>query len=171
MQELLPGSWGPQIVAYSQQYPGRRRWRWRGLRPPLAPSCVAIERPHHPDPCKHQPAAAGFRGIDQVLDRDLPALLLLHVLRQLHDVVGGMLQRRELAPAAQAYRLIERGRPRHFRPGVVMVVKPVGIGPESSRAAARACAPIQPFSIGPRRAPACRPSSSALLVLPWRACR
>src|SRR6266852_4146135 len=111
-----------------------------GLRPPLALSCIAVERPHHPDPRKHQPAAAVLRGIDQVLDRNLPALLPLHVFRQLHDVIGGVLQRGEPAAAAQAYRLIERRRPRHLRSGVVLIVKLRGTCLESSRAAARACA-------------------------------
>jgi hypothetical protein len=34
------------------------------------------------------------------LDRNLPALLLLHVFRQFHDVIGGVLQRGELGAAA-----------------------------------------------------------------------
>jgi len=117
MQELLLGSSLPQIE-FDDGDGGRA-----GERSPSALSCIAIERPHHANPRKHQPTAAALRGIDQVLDSNLPALLLLHVFRQLHDVVGGLLQRRELGPAAQAYRLIERGRPRHVRPGVVLEMK------------------------------------------------
>ncbi len=41
-----------------------------------------------------------IRGIDQILDRDLPALALLGVFRQLHDVIGGVLQCCELAAGA-----------------------------------------------------------------------
>jgi hypothetical protein len=81
-------------------------------------------------PIRANISAAGFRGVDQVLDRDLPAFLLLHVFRQLHDVIGGLLQRREPGSAAQAYRLIERRRPRHFRPSA-QVVKPWSNFPES----------------------------------------
>src|SRR3981189_2599567 len=103
---------------------------------------IAVQGAHHPDPREHQPAAAGLGGVDQVLDRDLPALLLLHIFRQLHDVIGGMLQRHELSPAAQGYRLIERRRPRHLRPGGGLVAKPRSIGPELSRAAAKARALI-----------------------------
>src|SRR6266571_3058060 len=151
----------------------RRRGRLRRLRPRSARFSIPVQGPHHSDPGKHQPAAAGLSGIDQVPDRDLPELLLLHIFRQLHDVVGGVLQRRELAAAAQEYRLIERRRPRHLRPGSALVVKSCGIWPELSPAAATARAFIPPFSIGRARAPASR-SSSALepWVLPWRrACR
>jgi hypothetical protein len=52
---------------------------------------VCFQRPHHSDPREHQPAAAGLCGIDQILDRHLPALLVLDILRQFHDVVGGLL--------------------------------------------------------------------------------
>ena len=57
---------------------------------------VLIQRPHHADAREHQPASADLSGMDQVLDCDLPARLLLNLMRQLHDVIGGVLQRDEL---------------------------------------------------------------------------
>ena len=150
----------------------RRRRRRRGLRPHSS-SFFSVQRPHHPDPRKHQPAAACLRGVDQVLDRNLPELLLLHIFRQLHDVVGGVLQGRERATPAQAYRRIERRRPRHLRPGDALVAKSGGICPESSGAAAKARAFNRPFSTGRAGAPASPPASAlAPSLLPWRcACR
>ena len=69
---------------------------------------IRIEGAEHCDPREHPPAAAALGGIDQVFDRDLPAFLMLHVFGQFHDVVGGVLQRHELATAAQDDRLVER---------------------------------------------------------------
>ena len=86
-----------------------------GIEPPSPAFSIRVQRSQHSDPGEQQPAATGFRGIYQVLDRDLPALLLLNILRQFHDVVGSLLQRRQPASAAQRYRLIERRRPRHLR--------------------------------------------------------
>jgi pilus assembly protein Flp/PilA len=44
-------------------------------------SVIPIQRAQHRDAREHQPAGTLFRRIDQMLDRDLPARLLLGVFR------------------------------------------------------------------------------------------
>jgi len=101
---------------------------------------MRVQRPHYPDPCEHQPTAAHLCGIEQVFDRDLPALLFLLVVRQSDDVVRGLLQRDELAAVAKRNRRIEPRRPRHVRPGVGLIVKPQFLARRCWRAVARAVA-------------------------------
>src|SRR5260370_6061880 len=75
---LLLASERSSSTNHADQIPGARTVRnrlWRKLKPALTVSCVAIERPHHPNPRKHQPAAAALRGLDPVLALGLPALL------------------------------------------------------------------------------------------------
>jgi hypothetical protein len=101
----MVGSWGPQIAAYARhvvtyglQYPWRvfaaglvaillldlmsmvaeTKTVCQGALP--LPS-VRVQRSHHADPREHQPAAASFRGMDQVLDRDLPPHFVLFGFR------------------------------------------------------------------------------------------
>jgi hypothetical protein len=57
---------------------------------------VAVQRPQQPDPRMHQEVAT-FGGTDQAVDRRLPFRKVLFGLRQLHDVIGGILQRDKLA--------------------------------------------------------------------------
>jgi hypothetical protein len=57
---------------------------------------VAIERPQHTDARMYQEVAT-FSGADQATDRGLPLIEALLCLWQFHDVVGGILQRGELA--------------------------------------------------------------------------
>ena len=77
---------------------------------------------HHRDPREHQPATADLRGVDQVLDRYLPAFPVLNFFREFHDVIGSVLERRQPATATQRYRIIERRRPRHLRRHATRVV-------------------------------------------------
>ena len=48
-----------------------------GRRTCVSAFAVPVQRPQHRDPREHQPAAAGLGRMDQILHRDLPALLLL----------------------------------------------------------------------------------------------
>jgi len=50
---------------------------------------------------------SAFCCTDQAMDRGLPSFMVLPGLRQLHDVVGGVLERDELASARQRDRIVE----------------------------------------------------------------
>jgi len=58
--------------------------------------------------CWHEPdQIPAFGGADQAADRGLPFGQVLLSLRQLHHVVGGILESDELATAGQRDRIIE----------------------------------------------------------------
>jgi hypothetical protein len=67
---------------------------------------VPIERPHHADARMHQEIAA-FCSADQTRDSSLPFLKVLLSLRQLHDVIGSVLEDYELVPLGQRDRIVE----------------------------------------------------------------
>jgi hypothetical protein len=79
------------------------------------PFGVTVQRPQHTNARVHHEVAA-FRGADQAGHRRLPFLESLLGLRQFHDVVGGILERDELATAGQRYRIVEGPLPARFWP-------------------------------------------------------
>ena len=66
-----------------------------------------MDRLQHPDTGMHQevPALSGF---DQDLAGGLPPFKILLGLRQLHDLVGSIFQRDQLALAGQIDRIVEK---------------------------------------------------------------
>ena len=74
------------------------------------PDGVPVQGLHHAYAGVHQEVAA-FGGADQAGGRCLPFHEPLLGLRQLHDVVGGVLEGDELATAGQRYRILELSRP------------------------------------------------------------
>ena len=67
---------------------------------------VAIERSQHSDTRVHNEIAT-FCSADQTRDSSLPFLKVLLSLRQLHDVIGSVLEGYELAPLGQRDRIVE----------------------------------------------------------------
>ena len=72
---------------------------------------MTVQRLHNPDPPHHRwPAAAAQH---QHLDRGLPFRQVGFLLRQLHDVVGRVLQGEQLPAVGQDDGILERGGPGH----------------------------------------------------------
>jgi hypothetical protein len=73
---------------------------------PVQPVDVPIKCPQHADVRVHHEIAA-FGSADQARNRGLPFFEALLTLRQLHYVVGGILERDEPAAAWQPDRVVE----------------------------------------------------------------
>jgi hypothetical protein len=70
------------------------------------PGVVAVDRPHDADPRQHcRPATR--RDEHQGLHRVLPLWRTVLCFRKLGDVIAGVLERDELAPAGQVDRIVE----------------------------------------------------------------
>src|SRR5258708_39635272 len=75
----------------------------------------AVKRPQDADPCHHG-WAVGLSDQDQRLDRGPPLLELLFVLRQLLNILGGVLERGKVAAAGQRNWIVETAAPSFFAP-------------------------------------------------------
>ena len=84
------------------------------LRPHSAPASSAIRANISQPP----PVSAALIRFSTAICQ---CCLVLHYLRQFMMIVGGLLQRHELAAAAQGDRVIERRRPRHSRATVTRI--------------------------------------------------
>jgi hypothetical protein len=71
---------------------------------------LSIERPHDADACEHR-RAAKLHHKQQAFHCRLPFRGIMFGLRKLRDVVAGLLERDELAPAGKRDRIVELLRP------------------------------------------------------------
>ena len=73
-----------------------------------------VQRSQHRNAGMHDEVPA-LGGIDQLRHRELPMRRVVNLLRQSHDVIGGILEREKRLALQRLYLIVEAGGPGRYR--------------------------------------------------------